>query len=321
MRAYRLNRIEQLIVLSVASMVQPQDEDFKIYRLHVKDFMNLLCIQDQSKYVELPKLTKGLMMKVIEIKKTHSLLQVAWFSSVEHKPGEGVIEVEFSPKLKPYLLDLNKNFVSYALKQVSALSSKYSIRIYELLKQEQFKENTEFVLSEFRDMIGLDSAEYPRYSNFKQKVLNPACKELKEKTDISFEYQEVKTGRKITSLKFYIHNNSRAQDEMAVAADEERGNQPHGKAVESVQAIFKEKISELEASRILDAAGGNIEKIKDKYAIVQGMSNCKNIVGATIAAIKENWTAKGKKNSWNDYDQRTYDIKELEKKLLGRDDE
>ncbi|WP_298841962.1 replication initiation protein [uncultured Clostridium sp.] len=319
LRAYQLNRTEQLLVLSIASMVQPQDENFKTYELHVKDFMDLINVSDKSKYVELPKITKSLMMKVIEIKKTHSLLQVAWFSSVEHRPGEGIIEVEFSPKLKPYLLNLKDNFVSYALNQVAKLSSKYSIRLYELLKQQQFKKSVRFEMSEFRELIGLNDSIYPRYSNMKPKVLLVGQKEINNKSDIFFDFEEIKTGRKVTSIKFNISSNKDNCNTETAATLEEDPKELE--LIKQVQLIFhNHKITEYEAGCILKDANNKIDLIKQcyKYTLAKDVPNVVGYMRRLVRgfnAPRENI----KKGSFNDYEQRTYDFDALEKKLLGWD--
>lgn len=331
LRAYQLSRTEQLLVLTIASLVQPTDEDFKTYTLYIKDFLELLGVSDQSKYIELPKLTRGLMTKVIEIKKPHSLLQVAWFSSAEHKPGEGVIEIEFSPKLKPYLLNLKENFVSYALQHVSKLVSKYSIRIYELLKQYQFKKSVTFEMNEFRDLIGLDDSIYPRYSNMKPKILLNSQKELSEKTDISFDFEEIKTGRKVTDLKFYIKSNTRAsvkpkvssQEEVSVTEIEEDTLTEKDINIQKVIEIFRNHdINKLEALKVLEAAQGDIDNIQKcyEYCLTQ---NVDDMVPYMLSIVKPGAFSKPKSNRTSKDPkgrQRTHEeVEDLKKKLLGWD--
>jgi len=41
-------------------------------------------------------------------------------------------------------------------------------------------------------------------ATFKKKSLNPAYKELKEKGDYYFEYELIKTGKKVISLNFQM---------------------------------------------------------------------------------------------------------------------
>ena len=64
--SYDLSVEEQKIILTLASMVQPNDEHFKVYKFKVKDFINLLGIENQNKYKSVPKITKDLMKKVDE---------------------------------------------------------------------------------------------------------------------------------------------------------------------------------------------------------------------------------------------------------------
>ncbi|MBW9159462.1 hypothetical protein [Clostridium tagluense] len=62
--------------------------------------------------------------------------------------------------------------------------------------------------------------------------------------------------------------------------------------------------------------------IKEKYEIAKVTPNINNIVGWVIDAIKRDYQPpKGniKRGSFNDYEQRSYDFDELEKKLLGWD--
>jgi hypothetical protein len=97
------------------------------------------------------------------------------------------------------------------------LKSSFSIRIYELLKQyENFKERS-FLVEDLRTMLGIEADEYPKYGNFKQKVLNVAQKEIAEKTDISFEYEETKVGRGVGKIRFFITTQKKAKKTLPLA--------------------------------------------------------------------------------------------------------
>jgi plasmid replication initiation protein len=52
-------------------------------------------------------------------------------------------------------------------------------------------------------MLKLEN-KYKVYSDFKKKVLEVAKIEINKKTDITYSYKELKTGRKITNLEFFI---------------------------------------------------------------------------------------------------------------------
>ena len=200
---YKLGVVEQKIILCLASHISPLDTDFKTYTLSVKEFNKLLGLKGTPKYVELRQITKGLMKKVFEVRIDKKVVQVSWLSYVAYNETEGTIDIRFDPFLRPYLLELKREFTSYKLENVVKLKSSYSIRLYELLKQYEKLQERTFDLQTLRQMLGVENI-YPAYGNFKQRVLIPAQKELQKKTDISFEIDEIKTGRKVEKVKFLI---------------------------------------------------------------------------------------------------------------------
>jgi plasmid replication initiation protein len=199
----RLNLVEQKILLCLASNIEPNDRDFKTYTFPIKQFHDLLGLNGSTKYTELSKITKELLSKVIEIRVGEELIQVSWLSSAIYNRNKGTIDMRFDPLLKPFLLELSSKFTSYRLANVVKLKSTYAIRIYELLKQyEDLRERT-ISLENLR--YYLDAMDvYPNYANFKQRVLKPSQKELNQKTDISFEFEEIKLGRKVQKIRFII---------------------------------------------------------------------------------------------------------------------
>lgn len=200
---YKLGVVEQKIILCLASNIQPTDSDFKTYTLPIKEFNKLLGLKGNPKYTELRQITKELMQKVFEVRINKKVIQVAWLSYVAYNESEGTIDIRFDPFLRPYLLELKREFTSYKLENVVKLKSSYAIRIYELLKQyEKLKERT-FLLTDLRKTLGAEDI-YHAYGNFKQRVLIPAQKELQKKTDINFKIEEVKAGRKVDKVKFVI---------------------------------------------------------------------------------------------------------------------
>ncbi|MFZ3577453.1 replication initiation protein [Virgibacillus sp. DJP39] len=206
---YKLTIIEQKIILFIVSKIRKDDEDFARYKLSVKDFYELLGYKGTPKYSEMREITKKLMGKILEIKEGGKLTQVSWLSFVEYNKTSGSVSLSFDPNLKPYLLQLKREFTSYKLKNIMELKNSYSIRIYEILKKWQTVKQVEIPLEKLRKMVGVND-KYREYHNFKKRVLIPSQKEVKNKTDISFEYEEIKHGRKVIAILFLI--NSKSQD-------------------------------------------------------------------------------------------------------------
>ena len=329
---YDLSLEEQRIILTLASTVQPEDEDFKPYKFKISDFMELLGVEDKSKYSVIPKVTKELMKKVFEIENGNKLTQISWLSSAEYERGYGIVELEFSPKLKPFMLGLKEFYTSYKLKNILSLKGKYSIRMYEILKSNEFKKIAEITVDELRKILKADKGSYLVYQNFKNRIIFQAQKELKEKTDIRFEFEEIKTGRKVTSLKFYIHpnkdkahKNNSASDEIAATVSnyqEEIPMDPKDEIKSIILMMKDHNISALEARKIYNSACGDLTHIAKIYNHFKN-KNADNFVALMIKMVKPGEFIEPKKNTaktkFNNFNERDYDYDELEKKLLGWD--
>ena len=341
---YNLSLQEQKIILILASMVQPSDEEFQEYKLEIKELLKLLDIKDQSKYIELPKITKELMKKVFEIKEGSEIVQLAWLSSARYKTQKGELYIKFSPDLKPYLLKLKSLYTSYKLDNILTLKSKYSIRVYELLKSNEYKNQYECSINDLKKKLYIIEKSYDVYQNFKNRVIVKAQHELKEKTDIEFEFEEIKTGRKVTALKFYIKENAenkcennfievenkieeiKEKKEKNIIQNEEEKEIKiavfEDKNIKYLYELFEEKISKKNIEKILENAENDIEKIERIYNYSK-TQNIENLVGFMIKMVKgDNFiepVEDKKQIAFTDFTQREYDYDSLENKLLGWD--
>lgn len=199
---------ELRIIYMFISLISPDDQDFKPLRIQVKDIADFIGVQRKNYYNKVKEVVNNLSKKGVYIKKDKSELYINWVSSSEYFTGKGFVELEFSQKMKPYLLQLKKQFTQFKLKNVMKLNSEYSMRIYEILKQDQFRHEVVYTLSDLRDMLGLSENTYKQISHFKDRILNRAQQELKEQTDIKFTYKDLKQGRQIVGFKFNISKNS-----------------------------------------------------------------------------------------------------------------
>ncbi len=201
---YNLSLGEQRLILSMIAKIQPDDEDFKPYRISIGEFADFLGIARGSAYHECKKITKSLLGRVLEIQEPGRLLQTGWVSSADYIDGTGMVNLSFDPLLKPYLLQLKGNFTSCKLEILLSFKSQYTMRIYMLLKQYERLKEREIELGELRQMLGLRNTQYEYYNDFKRTILEPSRKELKAKTDLYFEFDEIKYGRRVGAIRFRI---------------------------------------------------------------------------------------------------------------------
>nr|WP_181718676.1 replication initiation protein [Planococcus sp. (in: firmicutes)]QJS06175.1 initiator replication RepB protein, Rep3 superfamily [Planococcus sp. (in: firmicutes)] len=196
---------EQKIILTMVSMIEPTDEDFKDYVISVKEFHEMLGLEGREHYTQLKKIVEDLMSKVVEIPSENGgWVMTHWVSRAEYIDGSGMIQLRFAPDLKPYLLQLKNAFTSYKLSNILSLKSSYAIRLYELMKKWQHLGEWTCSIRNLREKLGVETGKYPRYANFNARVLKSAVTELNKKTDLNIELKEIKKGRSVEKIKFSI---------------------------------------------------------------------------------------------------------------------
>lgn len=201
---YNLPLGEQRLILTMIANIQPDDEDFKEYRINVREFADFLGIDRNSAYREFDKITSAIMTRVLIFDESDGPLKVGWVSSAKYISKEGAVLLCFDPKLKPYLLKLKGNFTSCRLEMLLSFKSQYTMRVYNLLKQYEQIRTREVELDVLREILGIRKDQYTLYSNFKKDIIEAAQKELAAKADLNFEFSEIKYGRRVGALRFRI---------------------------------------------------------------------------------------------------------------------
>lgn len=129
-----------------------------------------------------------------------------WVGQVHYQKKEGWVELYWWYKLIPHLFGLKKQFTTYQLQQASALRSVYSWRLLELLTR--FKSGrAEYTIEDF--CASMDATEKQRsdFAKVRTKIIEPAIKELTEKDGWLIQWEPIKAGRKVKSLRFnYMRN-------------------------------------------------------------------------------------------------------------------
>lgn len=280
--SYKLSLGEQRVIYVLASMIRADDKEFKEYRLTVKEFAEILGTKNKDMYSRVAQYVEGLRERDLTIIKEKSILKTKWLSSAEYFIDDGFVELCFDPKLKPYLLMLKERFTKLSVEQMVSFASQYSGRIYELLKQYQKIGERTFKVEDLRLLLGIGFTEYKQYGLLKQKIINKAIKEINSDSDLMIDFEEIKKGRKVESIRFIIKANIKAIDEVCVTKEGKCTHEEEKRStglINEIKTIFKEDIEGVEAKKILTAAKGDLKIIKEKYEIAKVHPKINNLVG------------------------------------------
>jgi plasmid replication initiation protein len=271
---YHLTLIQAKFISYMSSQINKDDDDFLTYDLKLNETLQLLGIDDRN-YLKIRKALRRLLTTYFIIEDDKSIIEETTFLSYfKMTKSENSLQMRFDKSLKPFLLQLKANFTKLSLAKILKFNSSYTIRFYEILEfratqYETYKNKNlllfEYDLEELKEMLVGEYNEeteeieikksYKLYANFKNKVLDVAYKELKEKGDYYFEYEPIKKGRAYSSIKFTIFKNG-----------EKIKKDFHQKRKAMLQNSTIKALAQEQIRRIIERQG---DKIKDKLKYEQ----------------------------------------------------
>lgn len=167
------------------------------YNIHVNDIEYITG--RKWNYQQLREATESIGSRMFEIETPERLRQMWLFEYVDYIKGSGSFSVKINESARPYFFELKNNFTSMQLKSVLNCSSKYAKRIYGIACQWRSLGIKRFEIEEFKKMLGLidrkGKEQYSKISQFQERVLDVAIKQINENTDIQIEYELKKRGR------------------------------------------------------------------------------------------------------------------------------
>ena len=214
--------LQQLRFFSIyLSKINARDLSTRVVRFPLSDFQKIMGLGKMNiqsfrntvdsllrNVVHIPTPTGGLV--------SFTLFQRCLLDKDEY--GNWYVEINANDDALPLMFDFKSHYFTYQLWNALQLKSATQIRIYELLKQYEHIGQREISVSELRELLGIAPNEYPRWDNFKMRILDSCQKALAENTDITFTYEKGKsgTGGKWISIIFHIKKNENYVDRLSL---------------------------------------------------------------------------------------------------------
>ena len=212
--SYNLELTEQrlimLAIINARESGQGITADSKL-EIHASDYAKLFNVSLDASYKALREAVNNLFNRqfsyTAEYKRTGKMgvVRSRWVSRIFYVDDLALLEITFAPDVVPLVTRLEEHFTSYQAKQVAHLTSKYAVRLYELLiAWREAGKVPPIEISEFRNRLGLLDDEYTAMHNFKKRVLEPSIQQINEHTDITVTYEQHKKGRTISGFSFRL---------------------------------------------------------------------------------------------------------------------
>lgn len=213
---YELTLEEQRLLLYIISKIKPDDERMKMQHFTIRDYCEVCGINIFSMpkmYGYMKDTIKKLADKSFWVKLDNggeTLLR--WIDKAKISKYSGDVDIKLNDDLIPYLLELQGLYTQYQLVSVLPMKSKYSARLYEILRSELHRGKSyievTYTLDELQERLGITEDTGKSYrknpSMFRQFVIDRAIEEIALYTDIVASVEYLKAGRKMDRVRIEI---------------------------------------------------------------------------------------------------------------------
>ncbi len=242
---------KRLLVLALSDITR-DDHDLEPIRITAWEYAQIFNIRGKSIYSRIEESARELLEQTVQVKESNGdWLMFQWVSEARYDSGRdsreklACIELKIHDKLKPYLLQLRRDFSIIPTEQLLSFESFNSMRLFEVLYTTSYggeKRHLHFDVDELKVRLGLEG-KYERFKDFTY-VLDKAQEEFARYTCLTFEYQGVKVGRKYQKVDILMSKNDvfkprvRLPDSIARRVPREADAEARLKALQARDALL-----------------------------------------------------------------------------------
>jgi len=194
----------------VSSTVVDIEEDLFRNRQYTLDAKEILFGEKDKNYKRVYDAFDYMQSKFFLYEDDDIRFRVPFITAVYSKKSNGLIRFHISELVYKAFTDYTKGFRKYELNVSLSLTSVYSMRLYEVFSGQ--KTPIIYTIEKLKGMFNIQD-KYKKHTDLIKRVIEPAKKELDEKSPVSFEYSVIKRGAKFHAIKFYPIDISQNRDE------------------------------------------------------------------------------------------------------------
>ena len=256
---YNFSIWEMRLFKTMISLIKPEDQEFKKTIVPIKEVLEEYEIGTSGfAYGLVKEAYKNLKKRFVYVPYVNDegqkRLQIMPLFTLIDIPLEirdskdSYLILKFNDELKPFLLQVQNRYTLYDPIILKNIDSSYTVRIYELLKEYEFRGEAKIDLEEFREMIGAKEYDedfnvikdtFKVWQDLKRYVIMPAHSEINQKTDICFEFEplyenKVGKGRKPVNG---IHLKEIRQNPNRKSSTPKRANKKSNNTIIEIESI------------------------------------------------------------------------------------
>lgn len=205
---FDITTVQMKVFLKIIATIDQSKADISEVQISVAELQKFVGRTSKNIHKYLQEELVKLKQRNIYFEDENIRLDTNLLSSIIYYKKQGYFTFEIPKALKPFLLQIKENFTVLDIRNMLFLESIYAMRFYEYCKEfERFK-TFEIDVEELKERFGI-ADRYKNYFDFKLKVINQARTELMKNSELYFDFDEIKEGKKVVRIRFTIIKNSK----------------------------------------------------------------------------------------------------------------
>ena len=184
-----------------------QKNKINVAKITLQELKSLIKFKDYSTVEGIKRFLENLKEnEIMHIKDNGEWLKVQVISGYKYNPTTKIFKIEIPMLLLQLIHEYTQTgFTPTNVTKYIGLGATNAQRLYEVLRMwTGNKPIIEYSVDEIKEYLMLQN-KYKVFNNFRVRVIESAVKDLREKELLDiYNVEYVKTGRKVTSIKFYV---------------------------------------------------------------------------------------------------------------------
>lgn len=183
-------------------------------RITASEYAETYDVSLDTAYTQLKSAVENIFERYLQFQvwegKKEGVERIRWVGGYRYFDKEGFVQFSFTNEIFPYLFELGGHFTKYQLQQAAALRSIHSWRLLELFEQMRGNDKDGWLsmpIEEFWHAMEAKDSHRKNFNNLKKWIIDPAVKELQEKDGWIIDWEAVKSGRRVATLRFKFERN------------------------------------------------------------------------------------------------------------------
>lgn len=202
---------EERIIAQVAAFNRMDDEEFPEAAFMLGQLFDPKTKISGAKFQQINKAVERLASTTYKVYKSRTRFDIfPVFARISY--DNGIISAKLNPELKPYYLQLKREFSMRCLPEFRRLSSIYAQQIYRFLCSLRAMGEATIDIEQLYFVTTAPESFKQNFKDFRRRVLEPAEKEINSKTRLNFHWKPIRQGRKVTVVRFIFSSNTATEN-------------------------------------------------------------------------------------------------------------